>query len=59
LGSFIFSLLFFLPLYFLANLAIERYRAHLLSWVRKSRVMQAFTASRFYSLYQSVSEWWR
>jgi uncharacterized protein (TIGR03546 family) len=59
LGSFIFSLLFFIPLYFLGNLAVERYREHLLSWVRKSRIMQAFTASRFYSMYQSVSEWWR
>jgi uncharacterized protein (TIGR03546 family) len=59
LGSFIFSLLLFLPLYFLINLAIENYRAHLLSWVRKSRVMQALTASKFYSMYQSASGWWR
>ena len=59
LGSFIFSVLCFYPLYRLANLAIERYRADLLDWVRKSRVMHAFTASKFYSTYQSVSGWWR
>jgi hypothetical protein len=59
MGSFIFSLVFFYPLYRLAELSIERYRADLLGWVRKSRVMQAFTASKFYSTYQSVSGWWR
>jgi uncharacterized protein (TIGR03546 family) len=59
MGSFIFSLLLFLPLYFLLNLAVENYREHFLSWVRKSRVMQALTASKFYSMYQSASGWWR
>ena len=59
MGSFIFSLLLFLPLYFLINLAVENYREHFLSWVRKSRVMQALTASKFYSMYQSASGWWR
>jgi uncharacterized protein (TIGR03546 family) len=59
MGSFIFSLLLFLPLYFLINLAVRNYREHFLSWVRKSRVMQALTASKFYSIYQSASGWWR
>jgi uncharacterized protein (TIGR03546 family) len=59
MGSFIFSLLLFYPLYRLANLAVKRYREHLLVWVRRSRIMQAFTASKFYSTYQSVSGWWR
>ncbi len=57
MGSFIFSLLLFFPLFFLTNMAIKRYRTHLLGWVRKSRIMQAFTASKFYSVYQSVSGW--
>jgi ABC-type sulfate transport system permease component len=59
MGSFIFSLLLFLPLYLVINLAVRNYREHLLNWVRKSRVMQALTASRFYSTYQSASGWWR
>jgi len=59
MGSFIFSLLFFIPLYLLANFGIRQYRSQLLGWVRKSRIMQAFTASKFYSIYQSVSGWWR
>jgi hypothetical protein len=59
MGSFFFSLVCFLPLYFAANWAICQYRADVLQWVRKSRIMQAFTASKFYSVYQSVSGWWR
>lgn len=59
MGSFFFSLLCFLPLLFLANWGIRRYRAHVLEWVRKSRIMQALTASKFYSIYKSASGWAR
>jgi uncharacterized protein (TIGR03546 family) len=59
MGSFIFSLVLFFPLYFLINLAIEKYRVHFLGWVRKTRLMQALTASKFYSMYQAASGWWR
>jgi uncharacterized protein (TIGR03546 family) len=59
MGSLLFSLVLFIPLYLLANLAIRQYRARVLAWVKKSRVMQVFAASRFYSIYQSASGWWR
>ena len=59
MGSFLFSILFFLPLYFLANYLIHQYRVQLLGWVRKTRIMHAFTASKFFSIYQSASGWWR
>jgi uncharacterized protein (TIGR03546 family) len=59
MGSFIFSILFFIPLYFLSNYLIRQYRAQFLAWIRKSRIMQALTATKFYSMYQSVSGWWR
>jgi len=59
MGSFIFSILFFIPLYFLSNYLIRQYRAQFLGWIRKSRIMQALTATKFYSMYQSVSGWWR
>ena len=59
MGSLLLSLLLFVPAFILSNLAIGRYREHVLEWVRKSRVMQAFTASKFYSMYQSVSGWGR
>ena len=57
MGSFLFSALSFLPLFFLLNLAIRRYREHVLAWVRRTRIMQAFTASRLYDLYRKVSGW--
>jgi uncharacterized protein (TIGR03546 family) len=59
MGSLVVSLALFLPSFILANVAIVRYREHVLQWVRKSRVMEALTASRFYSLYESVSGWRR
>jgi hypothetical protein len=45
------------PFVLLGNMLIRRYRAHILQWVMKSRFMQMVTASRFYSLYQSVTGW--
>jgi len=57
MGSLSFSLVAFIPLYLLSNLGIRRYRAHVLAWVERTRLMQILKASRFYSLYQSVSGW--
>jgi uncharacterized protein (TIGR03546 family) len=55
MGSLLFSLALFVPLYLFSNVAIRRYRAHVLAWVEKTRLMQVLKASRFYSLYQSFS----
>ncbi len=57
MGSIFFSLVAFIPLYLIANLAIRRYREHVLAWVRKSRVMQLFMASKFYRVYNSLHGW--
>lgn len=57
MGSLTASLLLCVPLYPAMNWAIRKYRDHVMQWVLRTRVMQAFTASRFYSLYQSVSGW--
>jgi len=59
MGSLLFSLALFVPLYLLANILIRQYRARVLEWIRKTRIMHAFTASRFFSMYQSASGWWR
>jgi uncharacterized protein (TIGR03546 family) len=59
MGSLLVSLALFLPALILTNLAIGRYREHVLQWVRKSRIVEALTATRFYSLYESVSGWGR
>jgi uncharacterized protein (TIGR03546 family) len=57
MGSLVSSLLLCIPLYPALNWAIRRYRDHVMKWVLQTRIMQAFMASRFYSLYQSVSGW--
>ena len=57
IGSLLFSLIFFIPLYLLLNLAIRRYRDHVLAWVQKPRIMPALKASKLYTAYQAVSGW--
>lgn len=55
MGSLVFSLILFIPMYFLSNNLIARYRAHVLAWIQKSRFMQVFKASKLYQIYQSLS----
>lgn len=57
MGSLILSLGLFVPLFFLSNIFIRKYREHILAWVMKSRIVQALKASKFYGIYQSVSDW--
>jgi len=57
MGSLAFSLLLSAPAYFLFNALIRKYREHVLNWVRKTRIMQAFQASKIYRAYQGVSDW--
>ncbi len=57
MGSLVFSAVLFIPLYFMLNMLINKYRANILEWINKSRFMQAIKASRFYSIYHSVSDW--
>ena len=45
------------PLYRYCNQLITAYRAHVLAYVRRTRLMQALTATRFYEYYQSLSQW--
>ncbi len=55
MGGLLFSLVLFVPLLILSNALIRRYRAHLLAWVQKTRLMQFFKASKLYQMYQSIS----
>ena len=57
MGSLAVGILCFAPLVLLANALIRRYREHVLAWVKKTRLMQAFTASKFYDIYTKVSGW--
>ena len=51
MGSLFVSLLLFVPLYFLLNWAIARYREHLLAWINKTPIMRALKASKLYEFY--------
>lgn len=57
MGSLVVSLILFVPLYFLSNFLVVRYREKILAWVMRTRVMQAFKASKIYAIYDSVSGW--
>ena len=56
MGSLLFSIILFVPLFLLSNQIIVRYREHVLVWVHKSRIMQAFKATKLYRMYASYSE---
>jgi uncharacterized protein (TIGR03546 family) len=57
MGSALFSLIFFLPVYFLTNILINKYRDHILAWVRQTRVMQVLKGSKLFQAYEAVSGW--
>ncbi len=55
MGSIIFSLVLFVPIFLLSNMLIRKYRDHVLAWVQKTWFMQALKASKLYAAYQAVS----
>jgi uncharacterized protein (TIGR03546 family) len=55
LGSLLSSLVAFVPVLLITNFLIRRYREHVLTCVRKTRLMQMLKASKFFNLYKSVS----
>lgn len=57
MGSLIVSLGLFVPMVLAGNVLVRRYREHVLGWVMKTRLMQAFLASKLFGYYQSVSGW--
>jgi uncharacterized protein (TIGR03546 family) len=54
LGSLVGTLILAAPLVFISNFIIKNYRAHVLAWVRKTKLMQIIQASRFYRLYSAL-----
>ena len=57
LGSFVFWVVAFVPLFFLARWGVDRYRAKVFERLKKMRFFQAMTASGWYSTYKSLSKW--
>jgi uncharacterized protein (TIGR03546 family) len=56
LGSLFVSLTLFIPLYIAVSFAVVRYRRHVLEWVDRTRIMQFIRGTKFYRVYQSLSE---
>lgn len=57
MGGLVFGFVCFVPLVLISNMLVRKYREHVLAWVKKTRLMQAFTASKLYDLYTKVSGW--
>ena len=57
LGSLVISLVAFIPLFFIFNLLIKRYRKHVLSWVLKSKLMQILQSNKLYAAYSKFSDY--
>ena len=55
MGSLVFSLVLFVPVYILSNMLITHYRSHVLAWVEKTKFMRVFKASKLYQFYQTFS----
>jgi len=56
LGGLVIGLVAFVPVLLLSRVLINLYRHRVLSWVSKLKVVQLVKASRFYGLYQSLTE---
>ena len=57
MGSLVVSLALFVPMVVVGNAFVRKYREHVLQWVMRTKLMQAFQASKLFGYYQSVSGW--
>ncbi len=55
MGSFLFSLAAFVPGVFLFNFLVRKYRERVLTWIKKTKIVQTLTASRWYEMYHKLS----
>lgn len=56
MGSLLVSLILAVPLYFIFRLLITKYRENVMSWIEKSRLAKWIKASKFYEVYQSLTD---
>lgn len=56
LGSFLLSLIAFIPVFIVSRLLVVNYREKLLTWFEKLKITQVLKASKFYGLYQSLAD---
>lgn len=55
LGAFICSLALFIPMVYFSQYLIVRYRHHVKAFIEKFKIIQALKGSRFYRVYQSIT----
>jgi len=55
LGSLIFSLVLFAPLFFALNYGIKKYRRHILTWMKNTPLARAVSGSKLYEYYMSYA----
>lgn len=55
MGSLSFSLLLFIPAFFVFKYLIEKYRETVLQKIRNTKIMQLLKATKFYKIYEKVS----
>ncbi len=55
LGSLVTALVVALPLFFISRVLIIKYRAHVLAWVQKLKVVQLIKASKFWRIYETFA----
>ncbi len=54
-GSMVVSIIGFLPMFFLLNVLIKKYRKHVLSYVRKTKIAKAMMSSDIYHYYKNIT----
>ena len=54
-GSIVVSILGFVPMLFLINILIKKYRKHILSYVRKTKIAKAMMSSDIYHYYKKIA----
>jgi uncharacterized protein (TIGR03546 family) len=55
LGAFVVGIMLAVPMYFISQFLIVKYRIHIMAFFEKFRIVKALKASKFYRLYTSFS----
>lgn len=55
MGSLVFATVSSVPLFFILNVLITKYRKNVLAWIEKFKIMQILKASKLYSLYRALT----
>ena len=55
LGALVLGCLLAIPLYFVCNYLVEKYRTHVKAFFDKFRIVKALKASKFYRVYSNIS----